>query len=63
MNIQTMGKPAVRKIQCNSKGQWTLTIPKTMVGILELNPGDPMCIDYSVTEDGQGYLIVWRDEE
>ena len=58
-----MGKPAVRKVQCNSKGQWTLTIPKEMANILELDPGDPMCIEYRVTEDGEGYLLVWRKEE
>lgn len=29
----------IRKVQCNNKGQWTITIPKAMVGILDLEKG------------------------
>jgi len=29
----------IRKVQCNNKGQWTITIPKAMVGVLEIERG------------------------
>ena len=40
MNIHMkMSVRNTRKVQCNNKGQWTITIPKAMIGILEIEKG------------------------
>jgi len=37
--ILIMDTKNIRKVQCNNKGQWTITIPKAMVGILKIEKG------------------------
>jgi hypothetical protein len=29
----------IRKVQCNNKGQWTITVPKAMIGVLAIEKG------------------------
>ena len=37
-----MAERITRKIQCNKNNQWTITVPKTIVGILKIEEGDMM---------------------
>jgi len=49
MNFNMIVTKITRKVQCNNKGQWTITLPSSIVGVMELERGD--ILEFTIVGD------------